>query len=61
MDGAILISGGQCPEDEPDLVGRYATLGLAKNAAPVCRGVIAVDLSNGEIWSRDYRGAWELL
>jgi hypothetical protein len=61
MDGAVLISGGQCPEDEPDLVGRYAGINLAKAEAPVYRGVIAVDLSNGEVWSRGYRGGWELL
>jgi hypothetical protein len=61
MGGAILISAGQCLEDEPDLVGRYAGIDLAKDAAPVDRGVIAVDLSNGEVWSRDYRGDWGLL
>ena len=61
MNGALLISGGQCPEDEPDLVGSYADIDLAKAAAPVYRGVIAVDLSNGDVWARGYRGAWELL
>jgi hypothetical protein len=61
MNGAFIISGGQCPEDEPDLVGSYADIDLAKAAAPVYRGVIAVDLSNGDIWERRYRGVWELL
>lgn len=50
FEKVVVITGGQSGEDEPIVYGKYKTLEEAKKCAPICTGVLIVDLNNGEIW-----------